>query len=100
MYSPNPNCFSPRHKIDKSDNCRGIENDKRTGRVRNPRQRSDLNRIDKECTHRIQIAFLPVTKLTKATTAAELRTTNVRAASATRDSGPILKPPSAARLNP
>src|ERR1035438_7572348 len=42
--------------------------------------------LDKECIQRIQIAFLPVTKLTKATTAAELRTTNVRAASATRDS--------------
>lgn len=49
---------------------------------------------------RTQITFLPVTKLTKATTAAEFSTTNVRAASATRASGPILNPTMAAKLRP
>ena len=48
---------------------------------------------------RTHTAFLPVTKLTKATRAAELRTTKVRAGSAMRESGPILTPASAARLS-
>ena len=39
-------------------------------------------------THLTQATRRPVTNLTKATAAAELRTTNVRAASATRASGP------------
>ena len=48
---------------------------------------------------RTHTAFLPATKLMKATTAAELRTTKVRAGSAMRESGPILIPASAARLS-
>ena len=55
----------------------------------------DLLSVDQ----RTQIAFLPVTKLIKATMAAELRTTKVRAGSAMRESGPILTPASAARLS-
>ena len=57
-------------------------------------------RIERSAIQRTQVTFLPVTKCTKATMAAEFRTRNVRAASASRDRGPIFSFATAAKLNP